>query len=263
MALRIHPSALVDPSAQLGVDVEVGAFAYVGAGVVIGDRCRLHHHASVEGFTHVGADCELFPFVSIGARTQDLKFRGGSPGVRIGSRNIFREYVSVHAATEDGDFTVIGDDNAILAYSHVAHDCRLASHIVMSNSISLAGHVVVEDHVTFGGVSGVHQFCRIGAYAMVSAYAKVVQDVAPFFIADGQPAVHRAFNKVGLERKGFTTDQIERVKQVFRTLFREGLNRSQALEKLAQHPSASSEEFQRMIVFARASERGLAPGPGS
>ena len=133
----------------------------------------------------------------------------------------------------------------------------------MSNSISLAGHVVVEDHVTFGGVSGVHQFCRIGAYAMVSAYAKVVQDVAPFFIAVGQPAVHRAFNKVGLERKGFTTDQIERVKQVFRTLFREGLNRSQALEKLAQHPSASSEEFQRMIVFARASERGLAPGPGS
>lgn len=263
MGVRIHPSALVDPSAQLGADVDVGPFAYVGAGVTLGDRCRLLHHASVEGLTTLGADCEIHPFTSIGARTQDLKYKGGSPGVRIGSRNILREYVSVHAATDDGNFTVIGDDNAILAYSHVAHDCRLGCHIVMSNSISLAGHVVVEDHATLGGVCGVHQFCRIGAYAMVSAYAKVVQDVGPFLIADGQPAIHRAFNKVGLERKGFTPDQIERVKQIFRILFRDGLNRTQALERLSQHASAGTDEFQRVIRFAHESERGLAPGPGA
>ncbi len=262
MSARIHPSAIVDPTAQLGTEVEIGPFAFVGAGVILGDRCRLHHHASVEGVTTLGADCEVFPFASIGAKTQDLKYRGGGPGVQIGSRNIFREYVSVHAATDDGGFTAIGDDNAILAYSHVAHDCRLGNHIVMSNSISLAGHVIVEDHVTFGGVAGVHQFCRIGAYSMVSAYAKVVQDVGPFFIADGQPAVHRTFNKVGLERKGFTPERTERVKQIFRILFRDGLNRTQALEKLAQHPAAQTEEFARMIAFAARSERGLAPGPG-
>ncbi len=263
MSPRIHPSAIVDSTAQLGADVEIGPFAFVGTGVCIGDRCRLHHHSSVEGFTSLGADCEIFPYASIGAKTQDLKYKGGRPGVRIGSRNIFREYVSVHAATEDGNWTVIGDDNAILAYSHIAHDCLLGNHIVMSNSISLAGHVVVEDHVTFGGVAGVHQFCRIGAYSMVSAYAKIVQDVGPFFIADGQPAVHRAFNKVGLERKGFTPEQMDRVKQIFRILFRDGLNRTQALEKLAQHPAAHTEEFTRMIVFAGKSERGLAPGPGT
>jgi UDP-N-acetylglucosamine acyltransferase len=226
----------------------------------LGDGTRIHHHASVEGNTVLGAACEVFPYACIGAKTQDLKFRGGNPGVRIGDRNVFREYVSVHAATNDGDFTTIGDDNAILAYSHVAHDCRLGSHIVTSNSVMIAGHVTIEDHVTIGGIAGVHQFCRIGAYAMISAYAKVVQDIAPFFIADGQPAVIRAINKVGLERKGFTPEQLERVKQIHRTLFREGLNRTQALEKLGLHPSAASEEIQRVLAFAAKSERGLAPG---
>lgn len=260
MATRIHPSAIVEPGVELGADVEIGPFAFVGTGVALGDRTRLQHHASVEGFTVLGPDCEIFPYACLGAKTQDLKFKGGRPGVKIGARNVFREYVSVHAATNDGEFTVIGDDNVILAYSHVAHDCHLANHIVMSNSISLAGHVWVEDHVTIGGVAGVHQFCRIGAYSMISAYAKVVQDVAPFFIADGQPAIIRSLNKVGLERKGFTLEQVERVKQIYRILFREGLNRTQALEKLAQHPSANTDEFKRILDFAAASERGLAPG---
>jgi len=260
MAVNLHPSAVVDPSARLGADVEIGPFVYVGAGVSLGDRTRLHHHSSVEGWTELGPDCEVFPYANLGAKTQDLKFKGGRPGVRIGARNVFREYVTVHAATADGDLTVIGDDNTILAYCHVAHDCVLGNHIVMSNLIMLAGHVTVEDHVTVGGAAGVHQFCRIGAYAMVSAFAKVVQDVAPFFIADGQPAVIRSMNKVGLERKGFTPEQIERVKQVYRIMFREGLNRSQAMEKLAQHASAGTEEFRRILDFAARSERGLAPG---
>ena len=260
MPTNIHPTAVVDPAAQLGADVEIGPLCYVGPGVRLGDRTRLHHHASVEGDTWLGEACEVFPYACIGGKTQDLKFKGGKPGVRVGARNVFREYFTVHAATKDGEFTTLGDDNTFLAYGHIAHDCVLGSHIVMSNAVSIAGHVVIQDHVVVGGVAGIHQFCRIGAYAMVSAYAKVVQDVAPFFIADGQPALIRAINKIGLERKGFTAEQLERVKAVHRILFRDGLNRSQALEKLGADDRAGTPEFARMLAFAKASERGLAPG---
>ena len=260
MAELIHPTAIIEAGAELGADVSVGAYAYVGAGVNLGAGTKLHHHASVEGPTVLGKECEVFPYACIGGKTQDLKFKGGRPGVRIGDNNVFREYVTVHAATYDGDFTVIGDRNTILAYSHVAHDCVVGNDCVMSNGTMLAGHVIVEDHVIIGGYGGVHQFCRLGAYAMLSATAKLVQDLPPFFIADGTPAVVRAFNKVGLERNGHTADQLDRIKQIFRILYRDGLNRTQALEKLAAHPDAASAEFQRVIAFAAKSERGLVPG---
>ena len=260
MAVVIHPSAVVEPGARLGTDLEIGAFCFVGRGVELGDGVRLHHHASVEGNTVLGPGCEVFPYACIGGKTQDLKYKGGNPGVRIGARNVFREYVTIHAATFDGDFTRVGSDNVLLAACHVAHDCVLGDHIVMSNGAMLAGHVVVEDHVVVGGYGGVHQFCRLGAHAMLSATAKLVHDLPPFFIADGTPAEVRAINRVGLERSGFSAEQLERVKQVPRILYREGLNRSQALERLAAHPDAGSPEFRRMLDFARASERGLAPG---
>ena len=261
MPVTIHPTAVVDPAADLGADVEIGPLCYVGAGVVLGDRTRLHHHASVEGNTVLGPACEVFPYACLGGKTQDLKFKGGNPGVRIGARNVFREYCTVNAATNDGDFTRVGDDNTFLAYGHIAHDCVVGSHVVASNGMMLAGHVVVEDHVVIGGYGGVHQFCRLGAHSMLSATAKLVQDLPPYFIADGAPAVVRAYNKVGLERRGHTPDQIERVRQIYRILYREGLNRSQALEKLAAHENAATPEFIRMLAFAALSERGLAPGP--
>jgi UDP-N-acetylglucosamine acyltransferase len=260
MAVSVHPTAVVEAGAQLGAEVEVGAFCFVGRGVALGDGTRLHHHASVEGNTTVGARCEIFPYACIGGKTQDLKFKGGNPGLRVGDRNVFREYVTIHAATNDGDFTRVGSDNTLLATCHIAHDCVLGNHIVMSNGAVLAGHVVVEDHVVIGGYGGVHQFCRIGSYAMLSATAKLVHDLPPFFIADGTPAEIRAINRVGLERNGFTAEQLDRVKQVHRILYRDGLNRSQALEKLAAHPQAASDEFQRILRFAQASERGIAPG---
>lgn len=260
MATQIHPTAVVDPGAELGVEVEIGPLAYVGPGVKLGDGTKLHHHAAVEGNTVLGAGCEVFPFANIGAKTQDLKFNGGNPGVRIGDRNVFREYVTIHAATAPEGYTTLGDDNVLLAHGHVAHDCILGSHIIASNNTGIAGHCIVEDHVVFGAMSGVHQFCRIGAHSMISAYAKIVQDIAPYMIADGQPAVIRAINKIGLERRGFTPDQLDRVKQVFRVLFREGLNRSQALEKLKAHPQSDSPEIGGVLAFAAASERGLAPG---
>lgn len=260
MATRIHPTAVIESGAELGGDVEVGALAFVGAGVRLGDGTRLHHHAAVEGNTVLGPGCEVFPFANLGGKTQDLKFAGGNPGVRIGARNVFREYVTVHAATAPDGFTIMGDDNVILAHGHVAHDCVLGSHIIASNNTGIAGHCHVQDHVVFGAMSGVHQFCRIGAHAMISAYAKIVQDVAPFVIADGQPAVVRAINKIGLERRGFSPAQLDRVKQIFRLLFRDGLNRSQALERLRSHADADTPEFQAVLTFAAASERGLAPG---
>lgn len=260
MSSKIHPTAIVEPGAQLGSDVEIGAYAFVGTGTTLGDGTRLHHHASVEGNTVLGTACEVYPYACIGGKTQDLKYKGGNPGLRIGDRNVFREYVTVHAATKDGENTIIGNGNNLLALSHVAHDCVLGDGIVMSNNAGLAGHVTVEDHVVIGANAGVHQFCRLGAFVMLSAYAKLVQDVPPFFIADGAPATVRTFNKVGLERNGFTPEQIERVKTIFRVLYRGGLNRTQALEQLAAHEQAASAEFQRVLEFAKKSERGMAAG---
>lgn len=260
MSSTLHPTAIVESGAELGEGVEVGAYAYVGARVVLGPGTKLHHHASVEGNTVIGSRCEIFPYACIGGKTQDLKFKGGNPGSRIGDRNVFREYVTVHSATLDGDFTRVGSDNVFLGSTHIAHDCVLGSHIVASNGAMLAGHVVVEDHVIIGGYGGIHQFCRLGAFAMLSATAKLVHDLPPFFIADGTPAEVRAINRIGLERNGFTSHQLDRVKQVYRILYREGLNRSQALEKLVSHADAGSDEFQRVLTFAQKSERGLAPG---
>src|SRR5215213_4656623 len=159
MASIIHPTAIIESGAQLGAEVDVGAYCFVGAGVTLGLGTRLHHHGSVEGNTVLGERCEVFPYACLGGKTQDLKFKGGNPGVRIGDRNVFREYVTVHAATFDGDFTVIGNDNTVLAYSHIAHDCVIGNGVVMSNSVMMAGHVIVEDHVVIGGGGGVHQFC--------------------------------------------------------------------------------------------------------
>jgi len=260
MAKQIHPTAIVEPGAELGEDVVIGAYAFVGASVVIGAGTVLHHHASVEGFTTVGAQCEIFPFTCIGTKTQDLKYKGGNPGVRIGDRNVLREYVSVHGATKDGEFTVIGNDNTILAYSHVAHDCRLGNHIIASNSVGLAGHVVVEDYVGLGAKCGVHQFCRIGAFAMVGAMSKIVQDVPPYIIADGNPAIARSINKVGLERNGFTVERLEAVKQAFRVFYRAGHNRTQAFEQMHAHPLGATPDFQHFLTFVERSERGVVAG---
>ena len=168
--------------------------------------------------------------------------------------------MSVHAATNDGDFTVIGSHNLFLAYTHVAHECVLGNHIIMSNYAGLAGHVHVEDHALIAAYGGVHQFCRVGLHAMIGGAAKVVQDVPPYFIIDGSPATVRTINKVGLERSGYTLEQMNNIRQIFRILYREGLNRSQALERLATHASAASDEFRHMLEFARKSDRGLAPG---
>ena len=256
----IHPTAIIESGARLEEGVTVGAYAFIGASVQIGAGTRVGHHAVVEGRTSIGRNCEIFPYACLGLKTQDLKYRGGNPGLRIGDRNVFREFCTVHAATFDGDFTVIGDDNLFLAYSHVAHDCLIGNNVIMSNNATLAGHVQVDDHVIFGGLSGAHQFCRIGTRSMIGGCSKIVQDVPPYLIADGNPALIRSYNKVGLERAGYDPEQISRIKQAYRTFYRRGLNRSQALEAMRAEGMEQHPETERFVTFVGHSERGFVPG---
>ncbi len=260
MTASIHPSAVVEDGAVLGEGVSVGAFAYIGGQVELGGGTRVWHHAVVEGRTSVGRDCEIFPYACIGLKTQDLKYRGGSPGLRIGDRNVFREFCTIHAATDDGDFTEIGSDNHFLAYAHVAHDCRVGNHVILSNNATLAGHVEVGDHVVFGGLSGAHQFCRIGLRAMIGGCSKIIQDVPPYLIADGNPALIRSFNKVGLERGGYGPEQVDRIKEAYRLLYRRGFNRTQALEAMREAGLDGHPETAAFFQFAAKSDRGFMPG---
>ena len=255
---EIHPTAIVESGADLGQNVKIGAYAYIGSKVKLGDGCIVHHHASIEGLSKLGENNEIYPYAFVGGKTHDLKYEGGDPGLVIGDNNVFREYTTVHLATADGDVTKMGNNNLILAYSHVAHDCVINDHLVMSSHAALGGHVIVSDWVNIGWGVGVHQFCRLGDYAMAGACAKIVQDVPPYMIADGNPAEVRTINKVGLERRGFTLEDIELVRLVFKTLYREGLNRSQAMQKLIKHEHVTSPVLQRLFSFIDNSERGLA-----
>lgn len=255
-ATTIHPTALVDSKAQLDVGVTVGPYALIGPDVKIGKNTTIQHHASVEGFTEIGEGNEIYPYAYLGAKTHDLKCAGGRPRLKIGKFNILREYATLHLATNDGDFTIIGDHNLIMAYSHVAHDCVIGNHLIMSSHAALGGHVIVEDHVTVGWGAGVHQHCKIGAYAMIGACSKLVQDVPPFMTADGVPADVVTINKVGLERSGFSIEDINLIRKAYKILYRARLNRTQALKKLSG--IASSAMIQQIIKFIEHSERGLA-----
>ncbi len=252
----LHPTAIVHPKAQLGAGCDIGPYCVVGEHVELGDRCRLHAHAVVDGHTKLGRENEIFPFACIGLKTQDLKWKGGVTRTEIGDRNTFREYVTIHSATGDGEVTVIGSDNHLLAYSHVAHNVTLGNHVIMSNVATLAGHVTVEDYAVVGGLAAVHQFCRIGRMAIIGGCSKVVQDVPPFMLADGNPAETRTVNKVGMERNGVSEEAQAVIRQAFKVLFREGLTVSNALAKIEKELPALP-EIQHLIHFVRTSERGI------
>jgi UDP-N-acetylglucosamine acyltransferase len=257
MSTMIHPTAVIHAGAQIGEGCQIGPYCVIGEHVVLGARCRLHSHVVIDGHTVLGDDNEIFPFASIGLKTQDLKWKGGTTWTRIGDRNTFREYVTIHSATSDGDATVVGSDNNILAYCHVAHDCQLGNHIIMSNVGTLAGHVTVGDRAIVGGLAAVHQFCRIGKFAMIGGCSKVVQDIPPFMIGDGNPAETRTVNKVGMERHGISDEAITALRQAYKLLFRDGLTTTNALEKMkAELPPLP--EVLHLIEFASTTERGLA-----
>lgn len=254
---QIHPTAVIEEGAVIGEGCVIGPYCVIGPEVVMGKGNVLHAHVMIDGKTELGDENEIYQFASIGAKTQDLKYTEEPTYAKIGDRNTFREYVTIHRGTSPGQSTVLGSDCNLLAYSHVAHDCVVGNGVIMSNAVSLAGHVQVGDRAIVGGMSGIHQFCRIGSGAMVGATSKIVQDVLPFCIADGGPAATRIINKVGLERAGKSKETIRAVTQTFKLIFRSGLNLDEAIEK-ATAEYGQFEEVQTMLTFAKESERGLA-----
>mgnify|MGYP004655061733 FL=1 len=256
---KIHPTAIVESSAVLADDVEVGAYAYIGGRVNIGAGTKIGHHATVDGNTVMGENNEVFPYAFIGGKTHDLKYVGGNPGLKIGNNNVFREYTTVHTATAEGNTTIVGNYNNILAYSHIAHDCVLGDRIVMSAFSGLAGHVVVGDHVVIAGMTGAHQFSRIGQYAMISSLTKQVKDLPPFFISDGNPAEVRAINKINMQRNGFTVEEIDIAFSAFKIIYKSHLSRPNAIAELHKRADADSRVIKILLEFMEApSVRGLA-----
>lgn len=251
----VHRSAIVHPKAKVGAGCEIGPYCIVGEHVTLGAKCKLYSHVVIDGHTKVGKENEFFPFCSIGLKTQDLKWKGGITRTEIGDSNTFREYVTVHSATSDGEVTRVGSHNHILAYCHIAHNCVLGDNIIMSNAATLAGHVTVEDYARIS-ISAIHQFCRIGRMAMVGGCSKVVQDVPPYMLADGNPAETRTINKVAMERLGVSEKAQTELRNAYKILFREGLTVSNALAKIEKKLTPLP-EIQHLIQFIRTSERGI------
>ncbi|MCZ7591352.1 MAG: acyl-ACP--UDP-N-acetylglucosamine O-acyltransferase [Kiritimatiellae bacterium] len=253
---EIHPTAVVSSEAELGENVVIGPFCSVGPQVTLGDGARLVSHVVVDGFTKLGAGCTIFPFASVGLQTQDLKYAGGRPGVIIGDHTTLRESVTVNAATADGDFTRIGSHCHIMAYAHIAHDCIVGDRVIIANVGTLAGHVILEDRVILGGLSAVHQFTRLGRNCIVGGCAKVVQDVPPFMMADGNPLRVPGLNAVGLSRAGVSEDSQKALKQAHRLLYRSDLGTRDACARIESEVPQTA-EVQHLLQFIRSSERGI------
>ena len=256
MSAKIHPTAVIDPAAQLGEDCEIGPYCVIGANVELGPDCWLQHHVSLNGPSKIGRGNRFFAFSSIGQQTQDLKYAGEPTYLSVGDGNCFREFVTVHRGTAPGSITRIGSRGNFLAYAHIAHDCVVGDSVIFSNNGTLAGHVEVGDHAIIGGLTAVHQFCRIGAYALNGGCSMIVQDVPPFMIADGNPAKVRSYNKVGLERQGFSEEAQRLVKEAYRLIYRSALNLQQAVEQIrADLPE--SPELAQLVAFVTSSPRGI------
>ena len=256
--MAIHPSAVVDPGAQIHPEAEIGPFCVVGPEVAIGRGTRLVAHVYVEGPIVVGEDNIFYPYSSIGAAPQDLKYQGERSRTWIGSRNKVREFVTVHRGTEGGGLlTFIGDDNLLSAYSHVAHDVQIGNQVILSHGATLGGHVTIGDWAVIGAWSGVHQFCRIGRHAMIGGYSVLTQDVLPYSITSSprESKVYGA-NRIGLERRGYSAESIESLQTAFRLLTRAGLNTAQAVARIQEEVPASP-EVEELLLFISQAERGF------
>ena len=258
----IHPTAIVDPQAQLDASVQVGPYTIIGPHVKIAAGTTVAAHVVIEGHTTIGRDNRIFQFGSIGAANQDKKYQGEPTELVIGDRNTIREFVTLHVGTvQDKAVTRIGDDNWIMAYSHIAHDCVVGSHATLANNTTLAGHVELGDWVTIGGLAGVHQFVKIGAHAMIGFQSAVSQDVPPFMLVDGNPLAVRGVNVVGLRRREFSAARINAIKQMHKLLYREGRtldDASRAIAALAESTPKAAEDVALMGGFLAAATRGIA-----
>ena len=258
---RIHATAVVDAGAELAADVTVGPYAVIGAHVQIGAGSSIGAHCVVEGHTLIGRNNRIFQFGSIGAAPQDKKYAGEPTRLHIGDGNTLREFVTVNTGTvQDGGVTRLGDDNWVMAYVHVAHDCQVGSHTVIANATQLGGHVHVGDWAFLGGLSGVHQFVRVGAHAMTGFQTRLSQDLPPYVTAAGNPAAATGINAEGLRRRGFTPERIAQVKQMHRLLYRQGLTLAAgtaAIEALCGQLEGSEADLALMLDFLARAERGI------
>ena len=254
----IHKTALVHEKARIGENVEIGPYAIIGEHVSIGDGTWVGPHTVIEGWTEIGRDNRIFQFASIGADPQDLKFGGEESHLKIGDRNMIREFVTLHRGTaEGGGVTVIGSDCLLMAYCHVAHDCILGDRVILANAATLAGHVRIDDHAILGGLCAIHQFTRVGCHVMISGGAMVVQDIPPYTIAQGDRAKTVGINQVGLKRRNFSDEAIRDIKQAYKLMFRSGLRKDEALAQI----DAEMKDCKEVAVFTdfiRGSERGVA-----
>ena len=259
--MPVHPTAIVDPLARIDASADIGPWCVIGAEVEIGARTRLMANLFVEGPTVIGEDNVFFPYSTVGVASQDKKYKGERAFTCIGSRNSIREFVTIHRGTQGGGLlTSIGDDCLLMTYSHVAHDCRIGSHVILGNSVGLAGHVTVEDWADISPFSGVHQYCRIGRHAFVGPYSVIKQDVMPFSLTSHQPEVQVfGANAVGLTRRGVEKESIEALQTAFRLLTRAGLNTSQAVERIRAEVTPCV-EVEQLLEFIAASERGVVKG---
>lgn len=255
---HIHSSAVIHPEAELSKDVKIGPFSVIGAGVKISSGTEIGPHVVIEGPTMIGKNCRIFPYASIGQIPQDLKFHGEHAELIIGDGNVFREFVTFHRGTEaGGGRTVVGDNNFFMAYTHVAHDCKIGNSTQMANGATLAGHVTVEDYSRIGAFSGIHQFCRVGKYGFIGGYSVITKDVLPYSKTVGNRAPRcYGMNAIGLRREEFTDDKLDQIKHAFRLLLQSKLNTTQALEAIEKE-IPHSEELSYLVNFIRSSVRGV------
>lgn len=246
--MNIHATAIVDEGAQLGADVTVGPYAIIGPQAVIGDRCLIGPHVFVDGHTVMGAETQVLFAAALGCPPQDRKYHGEPTSLIIGDRNIIHEYVTIHRGSGEGSATRIGDDNMLMAYCHLGHNCQVGNGVTIVNNAAMGGHVVIEDRAVIGGLVGIHQFARIGKLAMIGGYSRVAQDVPPFMIAEGHPARIHGLNVVGLRRAGVDAETRNALKSAYRLLYRSGLNMTQALNRIAEELE-DSPELQYLVDF--------------
>jgi len=258
----IHPSAIIDKSAKLAADVEVGPYAIIGRYVTIGAGTKIGSHSVIGDWTEIGSNNQIFHQTSVGAPPQDLKYRGEETWTRIGDNNMIREFATIHRGTVTGHAeTVVGNNNLLMSYSHVAHDCRVGNGVVMANSATLAGHVTVEDNVILGGLVAVHQFSTIGAYSMIGGGTLIGLDIPPYMIATSgkRDAKLRGLNLIGLKRRGFSDEAITSLKKAYKTLFMAGLKLPEAIARIRSEVTGCA-EVDNLLTFIERSQRGICRG---
>ncbi|MGA2987312.1 MAG: acyl-ACP--UDP-N-acetylglucosamine O-acyltransferase [Terriglobia bacterium] len=257
--MNVHPTAIIHPHAQVASSVTIGPYSLIGENVELGDSTEVMSHVVIDGRTRIGKNNRIFPFTSIGLAPQDLKYRGEPTTVEIGDDNSIREFVTIHRGTSEGEgITRIGSHNLIMAYVHIAHDCKLGDYVIMANGASLAGHVGIQDHATVGAFTMIHQFCRVGAYSFLGSATLVNQDILPYSKTSApRPVEVYGANRLGLERRGLTKEDVKELEAAFRLLTRSKLNTSQALEAIAAKGFQSA-HVKALVEFIRTSERGVA-----